>query len=365
MNEVASIETAGSDRIITIGFGIVIAFAAVQLAAVGLHYGLKARAAYVASHPTVTAVSTPAPRAAASPATVSGVPGAEATTGGGPASPAEALLREATTLNERGDTTNALAKLQEALQRDPKNANVLAEMARIYESLQAFDRSNEMWRKIQEIGPAAGAWYELADMKLKLGVPAPAGAAAEAAGPGLAGVSPLDSGTARDDDGIPEGSTFGISDVSVNQNDDADAETNLTLRVAIKARPNAIGIDHSKVKIQVFFYDTMDNKDVVLTDADVTYDWVTPNHDWKSTNPEVLAVTYVRPKTRVVSAEDAAQSVTPGKKAKPKSSSTSGGRRKYLGYIVRIYYNDQLQAVRADPTKLLNLFPPPFTASSQ
>jgi hypothetical protein len=32
---------------------------------------------------------------------------------------------------------------------------------------------------------------------------------------------------------------------------------------------------------------------------------------------------------------------------------------------VRIYYNDQLQAVRADPTKLLNLFPPPFTAPSQ
>lgn len=364
MNEAASIETQASDRIIPIGFGIVICFAAVQLAAVGLHYGLKARTAYVASHPTVTAVPTPAPRVAASPA-VSGIPGAEATTGN-PASPADALLREATALHERGDTTNALAKLQEALQRDPKNANVLAEMARIYESIQAFDRSNEMWRKIQEIGPGAGALYELADMKLKLGARTPESAAAEAAGPGLAGVSPLDTGTARDDDGIPEGSTFGISDLNVNQNDDPEAETNLTLRIAIKARPNAIGIDHTKVKIQVFFYDTIDNKDVALTDADVTYDWVTPNHDWKSTNPEVLAVSYVRPKNRGMSTEDAAQSVTPGKKAKPKKSdASSGGRRKYLGYIVRIYYNDQLQAVRADPTKLLNLFPPPFTAPPQ
>ena len=42
-----------------------------------------------------------------------------------------------------------------------------------------------------------------------------------------------------------------------------------------------------------------------------------------------------------------------------------GGHRNYLGYIVRIYYLDQLQAVRADPTKLLNLFPPPFTAPTQ
>jgi hypothetical protein len=31
---------------------------------------------------------------------------------------------------------------------------------------------------------------------------------------------------------------------------------------------------------------------------------------------------------------------------------------------VRIYYNDQLQDVRAEPTKLLNLFPPPLTLSS-
>ena len=58
----------------------------------------------------------------------------------------------------------------------------------------------------------------------------------------------------------------------------------------------------------------------------------------------------------------------PGKKPKAtpaKHDATAGGNRHYLGYIVRIYYNDQLQAVRADPTKLLNLFPPPFTAPSQ
>ena len=42
--------------------------------------------------------------------------------------------------------------------------------------------------------------------------------------------------------------------------------------------------------------------------------------------------------------------------------SSESGPRQYLGYIVRVYYKDQLQAVRADPTRLLNLFPPPFTA---
>ena len=123
---------------------------------------------------------------------------------------------------------------------------------------------------------------------------------------------------------------------------------------------------------------TVDNKEVVLTDADVSYEWLTPHHDWKDTNPEVLAVTYLRSKNKISSdaaISAAAAAVTPSASTSKKKSSTKkepatdlpgeSGHRKYLGYIVRIYYNDQLQAVRADPTKLLNLFPPPFTAPSQ
>ena len=149
----------------------------------------------------------------------------------------------------------------------------------------------------------------------------------------------------------------------------------MKLKISVKARPNA-PIDHTKVKIQVFFYDTVDNKEVVLTDADVSYEWLTPHHDWKDTNPEILAVTYLRTKNK--SSSDAAlaaaaASVTPPNTSKkkappikpPASDASADGHRKYLGYIVRIYYNEQLQAVRADPTKLLNLFPPPLTASNQ
>lgn len=363
------------DRVVTVALGLVALFAALQVGAVAVYYGSKARAAYVASHPSVTT----APAAGASPATrqttaaaspAASAPGAPApAANASPQTEVDRLLKEATAFRERGDTTNALARLQQATQLDPKNANVLAEMAMTYESIQAFDRSNDAWRKIQEIGPSAGALYEMADTKLKMGVPAPPGAAAVESGPGLAGVSPLDAGSTRgDSDGIPDGSTFGISDVAVNDNNDPDSETNLTVRIAVKARPNTIGIDHTKVKIQVFFYDTVNDKDVVLTDADVSYEWVTPNHDWKTTNPEVLAVTYVRPKNRGISSEAqlsaAAAAVTPGKKTKPKKPADADTHRKYLGYIVRVYYNDQLQSVRADPTKLLNLFPPPFTAPS-
>jgi hypothetical protein len=202
----------------------------------------------------------------------------------------------------------------------------------------------------------------------------PTTAATTTTGPGLAGTSPLDAGTTRNDaDGIPDGSTFGITDVNATDTPDADAETNMKLKISVKARPNA-PIDHTKVKIQVFFYDTVDNKDAVLTDADVSYEWLTPNHDWKNTNTEVLAVTYLRPKNKTSSDQAlaaAASSVTPpaANKKKPpvtKAPATDpaadAGHRKYLGYIVRIYYNEQLQAVNAEPKKLLNMFPPPLTA---
>jgi len=86
------------------------------------------------------------------------------------------LLREGIELRDRGDTTNAIERLQEALDSDPNNAAVLAELAKTYDLMQLYDRANEMWRKLQEMGPSAGAAYELADRRLKLGVPTPAAA---------------------------------------------------------------------------------------------------------------------------------------------------------------------------------------------
>src|SRR3954469_8155246 len=153
--------------------------------------------------------------------------------------------------------------------------------------------------------------------------PAPPTTTTATTGPGLAGTSPLDAGTTRNDaDGIPDGSTFGITEVNATDTPDPDADTNMKLKISVKARPNT-PIDHTKVKIQVFFYDTVDNKEVVLTDADVSYEWVTPRHDWKDTNPEILAVTYLRPKNKTSSdaaLAAAAASVTPPGTNKKKPS---------------------------------------------
>jgi len=360
-----------SDKSLMLGLGLVIALAAAEIFGAGFYYLGRVRASHAAATAALPIAAPSAPPLALAVAT----PPAQSAATAGPAlspststlaSAADRLLKEATELRERGDTTNALARLQEASEKDPKNAQVLAEMAGIYESIQMPDRSNETWRRVKEIGPSAGSLYELADNKLKTGVPAVA-----VASPGLAGVSPLDAGTSRTGaEGIPAGSTLGIMEVKATETPDPDADTNLTLRIGVRKRANAV-IDHTKVKIQVFFYDTVGDKEIKLTDADVSYEWITPNHDWAGATPETLAVTYIRPKNKTLSSEAAlaaaAAAVNPAKKGKPSKPSppAEANDRKYLGYIVRLYYNDQLQDKRAEPTKLLNLFPPPNTAPSQ
>ena len=357
-----------ADKTLAVALGFVALFGLGELVAVVYYYAAATHAAYKLAQPAASTASTALPSmeqlpAVAPPRTLPEPTAAAATQAS--ASAADRLLHQAQKLRERGDTTTALARLQEAVQADPKNANVLAEMAMIYESIQLFDRSNETWRKVQELGPSAGALYELADMKLRVGVPAAASTPGNLAALGLGA------------DGIPEGSTFGITEVTPTVTNDPDADTHLTLRVAVKKRPEA-AIDYTQVKIQVFFYDTADNNQrVVLTDADVSYEWLTPNHNWKETNPEILAVTYLRAKKDAISSDAAltaaAAAVVPpvpgGKKNRPSKSHpiepVDAGPRKYLGYIVRVYYKDQLQAVRAEPNRLLNLFPPPFTAPTQ
>src|SRR5881394_1573091 len=331
--------------------GVIVTLAIAEVFFATSYYVGRARANRVSAQPVTAtiarapAASAPAPRAAqpsvAPPAAVT--------------SPApsivDQLLREGKEFRERGDTTNALARFQEALDSDPDNTAVLQEMAQSYESMQLFDRANEVWRRVKQLSASDSAIYALADRRLKVGVPAPpsiepGGAPAEA-----------DLSSRRDIGGNPDGPIMGISDVKTKETSDPEAETNLALEIGIKKQPGAV-IDHNKVKILVFLYDIVDDKDIKLTDADVSNEWLTPKHDWTGTEAEVLAVRYVRPKTGASTESLSEPTARRGHKGRAKDSAAEMGRRKYLGYIVRVYYDDELQAVQAEPSRLLQQFPP-------
>jgi tetratricopeptide (TPR) repeat protein len=347
-----------------IGLSLIVILAVVEVFAATYYYVGRARAARVSARSVAASVTHP-PKALPTAAPVAAQPAISPAAAPLP-SPSQSLvdqlLREGIESRDRGDTTTALARFEEALDSEPNNTAVLGEIAKTYESMQLLDRANETWRRIQEMGPSAGAAYELADRRLKLGLPATGTTES-----GVAATS-VDAAPHNDIGGNRDGSAMGISEVKTTETPDPDAEKNLTLQIGIKKQPGAT-INHTKVKILVEFYDTVGDKDIKLTNADVNYEWLTPKHDWSETNPEVLSVRYVRAKTAGVSPEsslsEAAATVRPGQKTRGKTSAADSGQRKYLGYIIRVYYDDDLQAVQAEPSRLLQHFPPAKSTLAQ
>jgi tetratricopeptide repeat protein len=348
-----------------IGLGIIVTLAIAEVFFATSYYVGRARAnrvAMQASAPVIT--RTPAAAAPSTPAVAAAqpsVPPAAAVTSPAP-SMVDQLLQQGKEFRERGDTTNALARFQEASDTEPDNTAVLQEMAQTYESMQLFDRANDVWRRIKQVSPSDSATYALADRRLKVGVPA-----APSVAPVEAPAEP-DVPSRRDVGGNADGPIMGISEVKINETPDPDTETNLALEIGIKKEPGAV-IDHNKVKILVFLYDIVNDKDIKLTDADVSNEWLTSKHDWSETNPEVLMVRYVRAKTSGALSEsslsEAASKVRPGQKGRGSKNSPDVGQRKYLGYIVRVYYGDDLQAVQAEPARLLQQFPSSKTPSGR
>lgn len=350
-----------------IGVGLIVILAVLEIFFATSYYVGRARAARVSAQAVAATIArAPAPAVSARTPVPASVQPAVSPAAAVPApSPSlvDQLVREGIELRDRGDTTNGLARLQEALDSEPTNTTVLEEMAKTYESMQLLDRANEVWRKLQEMGPSTGAAYELANQRLKLGVPTPGTAES-----GIASSS-TEPAEHKDIGGNLDGSVMGITEVKTTETPDPDAEKNMALQIGIKKQPGA-SIDHDKVRIFVRFYDTVGDKDIKLTDADVNYEWMTPKHDWTETNPEVLAVKYVRAKTGGASSDsslaETAATVRPGQKARgAKASAADTGRRKYLGYIIQVYYDDELQAVQAEPSRLLQLFPPSKSTSAR
>jgi tetratricopeptide (TPR) repeat protein len=351
------------DPSFNVALGIIVILAIAEVFFATSYYVGRARANRVSAQAVKAAVAG-APAASSAPAPAAAQPSVPpaAALSTPPPSIVDQLLREGKEFRERGDTTNALARFQEAVDSEPDNSGVLQEMAQTYESMQMFDRANDVWRRIKQISSSDSATYALADRRLKVGVPAPpttepGGAPAEADVP-----------VRKDVGGNADGPVMGISDVKTKETSDPEAETNLALEIGIKKQPGAV-IDHNKVKILVFLYDVVNDKDIKLTDADVSNEWLTSKHDWSDTNPEVLLVRYVRAKTGGALSEsslsEAAAKVRPGQKGGGSKGSADIGQRKYLGYIVRIYYGDDLQAVQAEPARLLQQFPPSKSPSAR
>jgi hypothetical protein len=93
-------------------------------------------------------------------------------------------------------------------------------------------------------------------------------------------------------------------------------------------------VEKNGVEIHVYFYDLAPNNEMRPTDAQVTYQWLTPVRDWADPAPKYLAATYFKGPMHHRSME----------------------RLRYGGFVVRVFSGGKLQDERSQPEALLSLF---------
>ena len=131
--------------------------------------------------------------------------------------------------------------------------------------------------------------------------------------------------------GASQDTILAITETTLSETIDPNAQSHLTLKVGVKPRPGTQ--NGHVVRIKVDFYDlTKDNK-LTLTNAKVSYNWLSSGRDWTAPTPKFLAATYVRPKSKLSSPDE----------------------RRFGGFVVCVYFDGQLQDSRASPPELLTL----------
>jgi TolB-like protein/predicted Ser/Thr protein kinase len=133
--------------------------------------------------------------------------------------------------------------------------------------------------------------------------------------------------------GVSHNSILAITETTLSRVTDLGAQDHFALKIGVKPKPGTRN-GHT-VRINVSFYDLTKDNRMKPTNARTSYYWLTASSDWTDANPKYLAATYVRPKSEAPSTDE----------------------RRYGGFIVRVYFDGQLQDSRATPPELLELFP--------
>lgn len=212
------------------------------------------------------------------------------------------------------DMQGALELLKRADELNPDHPAIIAEMAQTYEQMGVAAKAADNWRRIQLLGEVkAGSYFELAARRLSAG---PGATAAALGAPSIEGEKLLRLGACKAD-----------RDLTVSSGE------RYKVRVPI-IRAGSRPVDGQAMDLQVIFFEKVNGTQVAQSIApEPVESWQSPPVNW-STGEETLDIVYHLP---ALSAAETQQH----------------GRRSYYGYMLRLYYNNKLQDVAAEPRDLL------------
>lgn len=247
------------------------------------------------------------------------------------------LLQTVAQLRAGGETDGLMDLLKAAEGMDQNHPAVLKEFALTYEQMGLTEKAGEYWQRIVGLGaPVSGIFYGLAQQRLeKLG--RGVGAAGVPNGPSAILPEPNVTGGRVPVEKVmsEKGATLGVGGCRVEKDLAVGKGDRRTLRIPIVQLEKG-AIEPSAVNVDVFFYDRVNGSRVEPTRADQPVSsWVASPVDWKGEGMELLDVTYFLPPM-------SAQEVL------------DHGQREFHGFLVKVYYQDRLQAVVAEPRELLN-----------
>lgn len=222
------------------------------------------------------------------------------------------MVEAARAVRKLGDMQVALESLRAADLREPNHPEILSEMAITYEAMGLGDKAEAAWRSVIALGEAsAGGYVALAKSKLESREAMP---------------------KANDRNPVSLGACQVIPDNTVTKGQ------RLALRVPIIAA-RGVEIDPSQMDIHVYFYDKVGTDRVEPTRADPpTPSWVSAPVDWKE-GEELVDFTYNMPELKPEELREL-------------------GKRSFYGYVVKIFYQDRLMGVQAEPKALVDYRPP-------
>lgn len=244
----------------------------------------------------------------------------------GPSGEVQELIEVARQLRPLGDLQGALDVLRRADTAAPDHPVVLVEIAQTYEQMGLNDRALASWKRIEAMGARAGEAYSVAARRL--GAPP---ASLPSSGSTLSSRTGLTTPEPRPQD---PSKMLGIGACELIRDPSVTRGEKVTLRLPIRCQPGQV-IDPGAIDIDVFFFDLVNGEKVEQTKADVPVNtWVDAPVDWKD-GQERLDVVYSMP-------EMTAEVIR------------GIGRRKFHGYIVKLYYEHKLQDTVMEPASLQN-----------
>ncbi len=217
-------------------------------------------------------------------------------------------------LRGTGNMQGALKALRTAEDALPDHPRVLAELAGTFSQMGLEQKALDYWERVYELGEEnAGGYYALADMALK-------GNLASAAGTTSA--------------------VLKIKNVSVEKIPTTEDEGEKVVLSVVVDGDNKVRPSGAEMEMSVYFFDKVDGKVIDATTADTTQEFPSEPYDWQGGSSETVNVIYHQPVFTIEQKREL-------------------GKRVYHGYVIELYYREQLQDTVAEPQELLEIHTEP------